>query len=417
MSYYDRRLLTAPDWMKDFSCIAGDCPESCCQRWNIDVDSGHAESYTHLGDPELQSILDRLLHKIRVRHPGKRQGETLYRLQLLKEPDERCPLLNERGECRLQKKYGAYILCDTCYFHPRTFWQIDDHLCMSACLSCPECARLALLHREPAAFLSFEAEIDPGAEWLVTSLMTDPDAAMLMRNRETVVASLCMLLQQRGFSIRQRLARAVCFLKRISKLPHPDGDDIRKLAEKMDAVMVPIRETEDPTGLMKVYLAVFDPVGEALEKGAQGAAEFTRLLAGGRDGYASVLAGNYSEGCRIMEPFLIQNEHLIENFMVHYVFSDSFKQFYRCQNGPLSVPDILRHEAALLRVWYLFLRVQLAQTALMSQGMDEARFLKTVISADKTWWHYPDWFARCADRYADLMFIGDGKPGNSPVYC
>lgn len=416
MSYYDRRLLTAPDWMKDFSCIAGDCPETCCQRWNIDVDSGHAESYTHLGDPELQAILDRLLHKIRVRHPGKRHVETEYRLQLLREPDQCCPLLNERGECRLQKKYGAYILCDTCYFHPRTFWQIDEHFWMSACLSCPECARLALLHREPTAFLSFEAEIDPGAEWLVTSLMSDPDAALLMRNRKTVIAFLCKLLQQRGFSFRQRLVRTVCFLEKIGKLPHPDEGEIRKLAENMDTVMVPVREPDDPVDLMKVYLAVFDPVGEALEKGAQGAAEFTRKLAGGRNDFASVLAGNFTEGCRIMEPFLIQNEYLIENFMVHYVFSDSLKQFYRCQNDPLSVPDILRHEAALLQVWYLFLRVQLAQTALIDQGMNEGIFLKTVISADKTWWHYPDWFARCADRYANSMFIGESKPGNNPVF-
>ena len=63
MEHYDRRLVTAPDWMKNFCCIAGDCPETCCQKWNIDVDPVHAECYTHLGDPDLQDILQRLLHK------------------------------------------------------------------------------------------------------------------------------------------------------------------------------------------------------------------------------------------------------------------------------------------------------------------------------------------------------------------
>ena len=30
---------------------------------------------------------------------------------------------------------------------------------------------------------------------------------------------------------------------------------------------------------------------------------------------------------------------------------------------------------------------------------DEDLFLQTVIRADRGWWHYPDWFARAADRY------------------
>ena len=222
MEHYDRRLVTAPDWMKNFCCIAGDCPETCCQKWNIDVDPVHAECYTHLGDPDLQDILQRLLHKIRVRRPGKKEAETQYLLRLLKEEDSRCPLLNDRGECRLQKKFGAYILCDTCYFHPRTFCQIDEQIWLSACLSCPECARLALLHREPTGFVRFETEIDPNAEWLETSLMPDPGAQMLMRNRDAVISAMCTILQQRDIPIRERIAKAVRFLEKTGNILSPE---------------------------------------------------------------------------------------------------------------------------------------------------------------------------------------------------
>ena len=75
MNRYDRRIVTAPDWMKEFTCIANKCSETCCQQWNIDVDPIHAECYTHLGDPELQMIMDGLLHRFQLRRSGMRKPE------------------------------------------------------------------------------------------------------------------------------------------------------------------------------------------------------------------------------------------------------------------------------------------------------------------------------------------------------
>ena len=398
MQRYDRRLVTAPQWMERFQCIAGKCPETCCQQWNIEVDPVHADCYTHLGDPELQDVMDRLLRCFRVRRPGKRNAVVQYRLQLLNAQDRHCPVLNENGECRLQKKYGPYMLCDTCYFHPRTFFQINEETSLSACLSCPECARLAILHREPTAFSRFETEIDPNTEWLETSLISDAGVRLLMENRAQLITVLCEILQDRNLPFETRLSRAADFFELLAEVKQPDAGRIYAASEKSRdryAEFIPAA----PTELMSCWLKVFDPIPEALEKPVQGTAELTRALAGGREGYTRLLAENYAEGAEILAPFLTENEYLVENFMVHCVFSDSFKQFYRCQNEQLKTRDILCHESALLQVWYIFLKVQLAQTALLRGTMDEALFLQTVIRADRGWWHYPDWFARAADRY------------------
>lgn len=402
MSQYDRRVVTAPQWMEHFQCIAGECPETCCQQWNIEVDPFHADRYTHLGDPELQAVMSQLLRTFRVRRPGKRNAEVQYRLQLLNAPDRRCPILNENGECRLQKKYGPYILCDTCYFHPRTFFQINEETSLSACLSCPECARLAILHREPTVFSRFETEIDPNTEWLETSLIPDAGARLLMENRSHLITVLCEILQDRELPFTRRLSRALDFLEILTCEEQPDADRIRAAVNAShDGTSAAI--PEDPPDIMRCWLEVFDPVPEALEKPVQGTAELTRRLAGGREGYTRLLAYHYSEGMEIAESFLAENEYLLENFLVHCVFSDSFKQFFRCQNELLTVRDILCHEAALLQVWYIFLKVQLAQAALSQGTMDEDLFLQTVIRADRGWWHYPDWFARAADRYIKIF--------------
>lgn len=400
MQKYDRRVVIAPKWMENFRCIAGACPETCCRQWNIDVDPVHAESYTHLGDPELQKVMGHLLHKFRLRRPGMREPEMQYRLMLTNFPEQRCPMLNENGECRLQKKYGSDILCDTCYFHPRTFFQINEQTFLSACLSCPECARLALLHREPTSFTQFETEIDPGCEWLETSLAADPDTRLLLQNRTLLTETLIKLLTNREDPFPQRLCSAFSFLELLSKTEHPDTDSISSapLAAKQHPALPDI--FNDP---MSVYAAVFDPISEALEKPAQAAAMFTRKLAGGADDFLQLLRENYEKGNRIAELFLNENEYLIENFMVHCVFSDSFRQFYRYQSEDLSFREILRHESALLSVWYLFLRILLAVSALTEHCMNEDIFLQTVIHAERLYWHYPDWFARCAERSLSVL--------------
>lgn len=399
MNRYDRRIVTAPDWMKEFTCIANKCSETCCQQWNIDVDPIHAECYTHLGDPELQMIMDGLLHRFQLRRSGMRKPELQYRFLLTNQAEQRCPLLNEEGFCRLQKKYGAEILCDTCYFHPRTFWQMDEKVGMSACLSCPECARLALLHEEPTSFTQFETTIDPNAEWLETSLISDPDTRLLMQNREKLIQLLIAILQDRSeVSFSNRMVRAIGFLNALMCIKHPDPQTIQDVYEETVQNVTAQDKNEGSETLIQRYLTAIDPVNDGLEKAAQGAEKFTRALAGGKEGFVHLLAQNYDAGSSILEPFLSENRHLIENFMVHCVFSDSFKQFYRCLNEPVTVPMLLRHEAALLELWYLFLRVLLAQAALTNNTMTEDIFMKTIIHADKTFWHYPDWFSRCAER-------------------
>ena len=402
MIHYETRIVTAPAWMKDFHCIISDCPEICCQQWNIDVDPVHAEYYTHIDDPELQAIMDRLLRSFHIKRPGMRKPLQQHRLMLLNQPDKRCPLLDRENKCRLQKKYGAEILCDTCYFHPRTFWQIDDQTGLSACLSCPECARLALLSTEPVSFTQFETEIDPNAEWLETSLIEDPGVRLLLVNRDRLVFTLCGILQDRALPFPARMLWCRAFLKELSKQNQPDEEAIQSAYEASRKNVIPQEAPEDPAETIRLYLDVFDPISEGMEKPAQEAAELTRILAGGREGLVQRIAGIYAQGAAAASSFFAENTHLIENFMVHYVFSDSFKQFYRYQNGPVSVPEVLRHEAALLETWHLLIRVRMAQAAFEHGSMDEDLFLQTVIHADKTWWHYPDWFGRCAERYMDL---------------
>ena len=51
-----------PAYYDSFLCLAGDCPDSCCQEWDVDVDEASAAYYRSLpgdlGDRLRQVLTD-----------------------------------------------------------------------------------------------------------------------------------------------------------------------------------------------------------------------------------------------------------------------------------------------------------------------------------------------------------------------
>ena len=51
-------ILRTPSFYKDFKCIAGACPDSCCQGWEVDADEKSLEYYKTLSGEIRQKIKD-----------------------------------------------------------------------------------------------------------------------------------------------------------------------------------------------------------------------------------------------------------------------------------------------------------------------------------------------------------------------
>lgn len=99
-------LLRMPDYCRDFRCTAGDCSDSCCIGWEIDIDEKTADYYMGLeGD-----FGDRLRKGI--------AHDDCYSFIL---QNERCPFLNDRNLCDIILNIGEDKLCGICAEHPRYY--------------------------------------------------------------------------------------------------------------------------------------------------------------------------------------------------------------------------------------------------------------------------------------------------------
>jgi lysine-N-methylase len=128
--------LYYPDYYKKFRCIAGDCPDSCCKEWDVQVDPDSAARYRALPGA-LGDHLRRVLEDM--------DGEIVMR----QTPDRRCPMWRPDGLCEIQANLGEDGLCHVCSQFPRLRHDYGDFLELGLELSCPEAARLILAAPSP----------------------------------------------------------------------------------------------------------------------------------------------------------------------------------------------------------------------------------------------------------------------------
>ncbi|MBQ8241711.1 MAG: flagellin lysine-N-methylase [Bacteroides sp.] len=159
--------ITKPIYFDSFRCIAGNCPDSCCKEWDVQVDEDAAAFYRALPGP----LGDRLREVLK-----DEDGQTFMTIV-----DRRCPMWRDDGLCEIQAQHGHETLCRTCREFPRLTHDYGDFIEYGLELSCPEAARIIL--SSPAEFMTEEV---PGGE-----IEYDQEAmAVLLRTRETARAIL-----------------------------------------------------------------------------------------------------------------------------------------------------------------------------------------------------------------------------------
>ncbi len=154
-----------------FSCIAGQCPDSCCQEWEVEVDRERAEEYRNLEGP----LGDRLRQVMQTDH----NGNVSFCIE-----NRRCPMWRQDGLCQIQAELGHEALCKTCWEFPRLRHDYGDFVELGLELSCPEAARL-MLTADYRPQTSFEtAEIGQ-------SEYDEADMAVLLKTRQKALEILC----------------------------------------------------------------------------------------------------------------------------------------------------------------------------------------------------------------------------------
>lgn len=125
-----------PEYFKKFRCIAGECPDTCCIGWEVDIDPDTSEKYL--------SVSGELGEKIKKHLVTDETGCELFTLS----DGDRCPFLDNCNLCEIHMTAGEEYLSKTCKLFPRFFDDFGNLREMGLGFGCPEAAKIILEDEE-----------------------------------------------------------------------------------------------------------------------------------------------------------------------------------------------------------------------------------------------------------------------------
>lgn len=147
--------VTVPDYYQDFHCLAGACPHTCCEKWEVVIDEDSAAFYETVPGP--------LGDKLRTALKEDEDGCLCFPLN-----GGRCPFLDGENLCEIHRNLGEAATSVTCREHPRFTEDYGPFREVTLSASCPAANALLLGSEAPLTFRTFETEEEgeEGDAWL-----------------------------------------------------------------------------------------------------------------------------------------------------------------------------------------------------------------------------------------------------------
>ncbi len=132
----------APDYYKNFSCLAGDCKHSCCIGWEVDIDEKTLDYYKTVTG-EMGRRLKKAISYENTPHFAMTE-------------DGRCPFLNNCGLCDIMADLGMDKVSEICDRHPRFYNFYSDRQESGLGRSCEAVAKMLVEKREKTTLVCIE---------------------------------------------------------------------------------------------------------------------------------------------------------------------------------------------------------------------------------------------------------------------
>lgn len=185
-------LFRTPSYYSEFECIAGDCPDSCCQGWEVDADENALAYYKTLkGD--FRNRIDNVLDI------GE-YNNTVFRLA----PKKRCPFLNDNNLCDMHIAIGGEHTPETCRNFPRFSNDYGSVREIGISFSCPAASDIMFNYEDKFDFSEEINDLQPS--------LNDIDAELyfiLLKGRKKAFS----IIQDNNMPLNERLILLLEFAK------------------------------------------------------------------------------------------------------------------------------------------------------------------------------------------------------------
>ena len=357
-----------PLYYDDFACIMSDCEDNCCKNWNINIDKGTYHKYKNVKNPQFKKKQEHCIKRIK----GEKASDRAYARFVLREGGE-CPFQTAEKLCEIHRDLGEEYLCSTCKNYPRLTRNMSrDLMELSITMSCPEAVRVALFNESPMEFtiekMEFKANDSLVKTWM-KPVESEPKTHYIEHGwamREAAIS----IMQIRTCSVAHRLIIIAMMLNDVVGL-HDGGkaDEIPEILEFYsggtygESFVDEFKDFEPNDSIcMQMNVMMYYVVKQSSESRAYSTfAELLKRFEWHLKDIGELLKQVdsamvfYAYIKQITDElwggFLEKWEHVLENYLVSYIFSDIFPLRYHEKGlNPYHHSLILAEQYALLRM-------------------------------------------------------------------
>jgi lysine-N-methylase len=380
------REYTRPTYAERFQCIGSACEDTCCQGWGVPIDQTTYEKYrsTEFLKPHLGTFI-----QLNTSNPTT---SDYARIPLTIQSV--CPFLDAERLCGIQKQLGEEMLSDTCATYPRAVSTNAGQMERALNLSCPEAARLTLLHPDLLGNGGWRAtQRNHYSAVLYDPVHTPPRQPMDMNDRSrpsyepqlAIREFVLLLLTDRSYPVWQRLYLLGLFSRRLQTLT--SGADVAAWSDANPAAVGQLLADRAQVAIEFRLRSMMDEIEarpadrlqfvvELLRRRVSElpvAARFLECVQVFELGLGCAKAKSegevlqaYAEGDkRYYRPLMARNPHLLENYLINYIFKNNYPFGWQSR---YAVPDSTKGSDAESEYLLLCAHATLAETLLIGMA-------------------------------------------------
>lgn len=346
-----------PSYFSEFSCLGGECEDTCCRNWEVKLDREHFDLLqSAMADDAERSMFEQYIHlnenSITSDHDFAfiSMGVNGY-----------CAMLDDKGLCSIHAKHGVTLLGNVCTMFPRVISRYGDTFELSGALSCPEVVRKCIDDKTPLKLKRFKtSDLPRSKNYPIQRELLDFDDDVYYQKFNLVRENIMNIMANEELSFETRLYVMVNLASKISDFYHRDcvklndGQIEKALTDLVDDKVVSkldnfIEEYDvnSPLSMIVVHSILSIKLQQANDENISLLYEkIINKYADKRDNVAEVLAEKI---VKIGSNIKLENKLYIDKAITRYILNCLYREWFVSMPDPFTYIQMLLVRTSILR--------------------------------------------------------------------
>ena len=348
-----------PSSFADFSCLGGDCEDTCCRNWEIKLDREHFDLLKDVmfQDKAEKSLFEQYIslneNSITSDHDYAhiRMGVNGY-----------CAMLDEKGLCSIHAKHGVTVLGNVCTMFPRVISRCGDTVELSGALSCPEVVRRCIDDKTPLKLKRFKtSELPRSKNYPIQRELSELDDDYYSENFNLVREYMLKIIASEDYDLNTRLYALANMANKISEFYHrgcnnPDTEKLKiilttlseqELTAKLDS-FIKDYAIESPLSMIVAHSILMIKLEQA---SSENISQLYRGIIGKHkvtsDNVAEILAEQLNQTLSNLDS---DSKNYIDKAVTRYILNCIYREWFISMPDPFTYVQMLLVRISILRI-------------------------------------------------------------------